>query len=156
MTGIDPNVGKEFIEHFGTKGMRWGVRRSRKEREQASGKSSSKGAPDKPKKIVGKTNTVGKNPSNLSDVQLQKMLNRMNMEQQYARLTAPGPTVTQKILRATTKFASEAARGVAMTQVKNIGNEAASQRIASLMTKKKTGQTARNMARLATKNVSFS
>lgn len=135
---IDPNVGKEFIEHFGTKGMRWGVRRSREERARDSGKSG-KGDKDespKPKTVVGKTKVGGKAPQEMSDAQLKRVINRLNMEQQYAKMTDPGPTATRRVMNATTKFVSQAARNVAMTQVTNAANAEASKRIAGLMAKR--------------------
>jgi len=138
-TEIDPEVGKEFIEHFGTKGMKWGVRRSRAERAKDSGekeeKKSKKGSSE-PKKVVGKTNTANKHAENLSDAQLKRVVNRMNLEQQYLRLNPPPPTVTQRLMRSSTKFALEAGRGIAMQQVKAVGNELASKKIGELMAAK--------------------
>jgi len=138
MTEIDPNVGKEFIEHFGTKGMRWGVRRSREERAKGSGekeeKEGKKSSSSEPKKVGAKTNTAGKRAENLSDEELKKVVNRMNLEQQYARLNPPPPTVTQRLMRSSSKFALEAARGIAMQQVKAIGNEYATKQVSGLMT----------------------
>lgn len=55
------------LEHFGVLGMRWGVRRGRN--YQTSAKKS--------KKVKVK---------NMSDQDLQKKINRMNMEKQYKQL----------------------------------------------------------------------
>jgi hypothetical protein len=131
---IDPNVGKNFIEHFGTRGMKWGVRRTRAER--AGGKKEEKDGDSKPKVVVGKTKTGGKAASEMSDAQLKRVNNRLNMEQQYAKMTDPGPSMTQRIMNSTSKFALQAGRQVAMTQVTNLANEKASQQVASMLAKR--------------------
>jgi len=142
MTTVDPQVGKDFIEHFGTKGMRWGVRKERtdyghgKSKGEKDGKSKKGSSDEKPKKVVGKTTTQGKDVSKLSDAQLKRINNRLQMEQQYAKMTDPGPSVTRRILSSTGKFATQAARNVAMTQVTALGNQAASKQIASLLAKR--------------------
>lgn len=129
---IDRNVGKEFIEHFGTKGMRWGVRRTRKERESGKKEDSD----SKPKTVVGKTKVGGKAPTEMSDAQLKRVINRLNMEQQYAKMTDPGPSRTSKVMNSTGKFVTQAARNVAMTQVTNAANAEVSKRVATIMAKR--------------------
>jgi hypothetical protein len=143
---IDPNVGKEFIEHFGTKGMRWGVRKQRtdyghgkgkKDEKDGKGKKDEKASSDsKPKTVVGKTKVDGKPVSQISDAQLKRINNRLQMEQQYAKLTDPGPSVTRRVLGSTGKFVTQAARNVAMTQVTTAANAEASKQIASLLAKR--------------------
>ena len=158
---VDPEVGKQFVEHFGTKGMRWGVRRTRAERaagkgekEETKGKKGSKDTA-KPKVVVGRTKIPDKKASEMSDAQLKRVINRQNMEQQYAKLNAPGPTATQRVLRASSKFVTQAARNVAMTQVTQVANAEAAKRIATLMDARAAASTANNMARLGKKNISF-
>ena len=139
---IDPNVGKEFIEHFGTKGMRWGVRKQRtdyghgKSKGEKDGKGKKGSSDEKPKRVVGKTKVDGKPVSQISDAQLKRINNRLQMEQQYAKLTDPGPTMTRRVLNSTGKFVTQAARNVAMTQVTNAANAEASKQIASLLAKR--------------------
>lgn len=137
---IDPNVGKEFIEHFGTKGMRWGVRKQRTDyghgKSKNEKKGSKKGEDEKPKRVVGKTKTSGKAGTEMSDAELKRVINRLNMEQQYAKMTDPGPSVTKRVMNSTGKFVTQAARNVAMTQVTNAANAEASKRIAGLMAKR--------------------
>jgi hypothetical protein len=118
-------VGKAFLDHYGTKGMRWGVRRSAAERAKGSGKDSD----SKPKTVVGKTKTEGRDASQLSDARLRKVNDRLNMEQQYARLTAKPPG----FMGAAKKFASDIALNVAKTQITKLANDAASKQIASMM-----------------------
>jgi len=117
--------------------MRWGVRRSRSERAAASGKKSG----GEEKKVVGKTKTEGKQASQLSDPQLRKVINRLNMEQQYANLTKQPPSLAKK----TTKFMSEIAMNVAKQQITNLANEATTKKVASLMN--------RNVPKLPTKKL---
>lgn len=64
---------KEFLSHHGVKGMKWGVR---KDRKSSSKGSQSSGTP-KPK------------AHELSDEDLKKAIERMNLEQQYSNLISP-------------------------------------------------------------------
>jgi hypothetical protein len=59
---------EDFIKHFGTKGMKWGVRK----------KSSSR---------KGKKGKKGRKVSDMSDEELKKKVGRLNMEKQYKTLT---------------------------------------------------------------------
>lgn len=74
-----------YLEHFGVKGMRWGVRRFR------GGVSSRRAKPtpseDKVKAETAKAK-IGKrgNTDALSNDELQTVINRMNKEQALARL----------------------------------------------------------------------
>lgn len=117
--------GEEFLEHFGIKGMRWGVRT----RSRGSGGSTSSGSSghnislDKHGRMVV-DNTKGHGPSQdamraaavkavakgsglhaISNNDLQHLVTRMNLEQQYSRLTeGPSkPTKSAKIIGKTLK-----------------------------------------------------
>lgn len=68
---INQNV-KEFIEHHGVKGMRWGVRRSRG------------GYP--PSKRSKKRTVYEKSPKKLSSSELDRRIKRMEMEKKYNEL----------------------------------------------------------------------
>lgn len=57
---------KDYLEHYGAKGMKWGVRKDRK----GSGKGTSS-----PKSAKG-----------MSDAELKTRVNRLNMEKQYSDL----------------------------------------------------------------------
>lgn len=83
----------EFLEHYGVKGMRWGVRKRRDEGERAK-KFGGKGR--------RKSGTQESPLKNLSDKELREIVNRMNLEQQYARLTTPQPrpSALKKVLAA--------------------------------------------------------
>lgn len=72
MSDIDHRreVGDQFLSHYGKKGMRWGHRRG-----------SSKTAP--PVKLPG---TRGYNTKKLSNAELKKVIDRMDLEQKYDSL----------------------------------------------------------------------
>lgn len=72
------DTGLDFLEHYGVKGQKWGVRKRRNEsaRKKSFGGSKKRKTQENPLK-------------NISDRELQQIVNRMNMEQQYARLTTP-------------------------------------------------------------------
>lgn len=78
----------DFLEHYGVKGMKWGVRRrSRGEASDDSKRTDT--VRDKAKKGGVKT---------LSNAELQAAINRMNLEQQFKRLrTNERPVVTRFI-----------------------------------------------------------
>lgn len=60
---------EEFFEHYGIKGMKWGVRR-----DNPSGKT--------PPKSAGRDKSL----SSISDKELQARINRLNMEKNYKKL----------------------------------------------------------------------
>jgi hypothetical protein len=68
---------KDFIEHHGTKGMRWGVR------TKSGGGSVVRKLSADHKKIAA---LKGKKVSELSDKQLREVIGRMNMERQMSGL----------------------------------------------------------------------
>ena len=68
---------ENILAHFGIKGQKWGVRRSRKQLARQAGRDEN-------------------DPRFMSDEQLRSKLNRMNMEKQYKEMTKAPPTVAQK------------------------------------------------------------
>jgi hypothetical protein len=74
---------ENILEHFGVKGMRWGVRRSR------SGVTAT--SPRVPKQFTSadfrRTQTLrGRKPQQLTNKQLKDLNERMNLEQNYKRM----------------------------------------------------------------------
>lgn len=72
--------------------MKWGKRRSRtSDSDESSNAPAAPATPvKKPRKVAGKTETEdGKELSRMSDKELRERINRINMEQQYEKLTAP-------------------------------------------------------------------
>lgn len=81
----------EILEHFGIKGMRWGVRRDRSSSSSTGGKSAPRGKPTsvdaaRVDKINRKVKTRG--VASLSNAELKALNDRINLEQSYSRLTA--------------------------------------------------------------------
>lgn len=97
------DVGRKFIEHYGTKGMKWGVRKRRNERDRA--------------KTFGRKGSPKPDPlKDMSDKDLREILNRMQMEQQYRSLSGSKKT------NAGADFAKSIALNVARTQITNAIN----------------------------------
>lgn len=113
--GIVP--GEKAAKQYGVKGMKWGVRKKRTSSSSAPSKpkpseSSSKGkVSSEPKKA----NTLASKPNNrrISDAELQRKLNRIRMEQEYARLTAPSPKTKNFVRQTLEDSGKQAARQVA-------------------------------------------
>ena len=127
----------KYLEHFGVKGMRWGVRRSRKELARASGEKESNDTRAQATKSKEETKTSSKKArvKDLSDAELRAKLNRMQMEQQYAQLTAPkGNPLTA----AGKKVAANVVKGVAEQTLKNIGQSYSTKYTAQYMANYKT------------------
>jgi len=118
---LEKEKGKSFIEHFGVKGMRWGVTRSKSAIAKDSGKKEGgdKNAPAKPKppvkKATSKTNSrlQKKAVQDMSDAELKSYVNRLNMEQQYAKMQ-PVP-----LSKKTAKFVTDIAMGALKQQLTN-------------------------------------
>lgn len=71
---------EDVLAHFGVKGMKWGVRRS------SGSKDSSPGSEDfeKARTALGKAKSGGTKA--LSNKEMQEIVTRMNLEQQYSKL----------------------------------------------------------------------
>ena len=90
----------EFLEHFGIKGMKWGVRRQKKttqvgnvttvqkegRRVRAKGGKRLVASEDAVKAAVARQKAKKSTTDSLSNQELQALVNRMNLEQQYSRL----------------------------------------------------------------------
>lgn len=80
----------EVLKHYGIKGMKWGVRRTPEQLGHATARKQPSGE-NKPAKKVPSKKTPGKSArssSSLSDDELQKRINRLNMEERYEDLVA--------------------------------------------------------------------
>lgn len=79
------------LAHYGILGMKWGVRRSEAQLARARGKKSSEEENDDYKKAHS-----SKSVKSMSDKELRERLNRLNMEQQYKKLTTPEKSAGRK------------------------------------------------------------
>ena len=120
-------MGKELYErpsdavlaHYGVKGMKWGVRRAdRKARKlaptevqtkvvpgarvQTSGGRNQKPSEDAIRVATNRQKARASTPDALSTKELQEMVTRMNLEQQYSKLTSkqknPGRKLVSKVM----------------------------------------------------------
>lgn len=89
LTGRVTSVG-DFLSHYGVKGMRWGVRR---------GKSAKEGPSAESKKATEiRSRAKRSKPKALTNAELRSAIERMNLEQQFKRLsTNERPVVTRFI-----------------------------------------------------------
>lgn len=69
------------LYHFGVKGMKWGVRKGRKR------SISSKRSRSASKDYTESRDLLKKSPNKLSNAELRKINERLNLEQQYSNLT---------------------------------------------------------------------
>lgn len=155
------NAVSEFLEHYGVKGMRWGVRRSQAQLDRAAGRKEEKTKKQEEVKKQAKakqdaqqkyeqdlyewkkkkheqdlkewenkrrSDGSGKRSvDSLSDKELKDVVNRMNLEKQYASLQPT--TFGQK----STKFLGEVALNITRTQLTNLGNQQANKVIGQFM-----------------------
>lgn len=115
---------EDVLAHFGVKGMKWGVR---KKRTSAPAPSEDKRAFNAAAAKIGKKG----NTDALSNKELQAVVNRMNLEQQYTRLQG-----TSKRTSPGAKFAKEILLGVGKQQALKLANDYAAKQIAQQLAKK--------------------
>jgi len=132
--------------------MKWGVRRSDKELGKGSGGDKSdahnKSADVHTTDKEGHTTvTGGKHMKDMSDAELKRTVARINMEQQYAKLTYK-PTLMDK----GKKIAGEIVLGVAKQQISSVLNAQASSAIAQGLGKQKSFKLQRKRQKLGIPN----
>lgn len=121
MTDVDLEAGKEFLEHYGVKGMRWGVRRTDAQLARSSGKKESESGDGGGGKggSESKAAVRGKSASQMSDKELKKVVERINTEKQYNQLTAPKPGKAATV----GKFFANIAVNAARTNLQQVANK---------------------------------
>ena len=179
---VQSDAADDFLEHFGIKGQKWGIRRSRKELQKARGVKPWEKAAKKVKRSIKERKEVrdhekrlnkpvsklsareirletaraerenelkrarsgstqqnqssgkvsSKRPSQMSTDELQQMVNRLRLEQQYAELTSQQ---RQKKQSAALKLLADIARPTAVDLGKKYLNRALSVKINDLLEK---------------------
>lgn len=144
---VNMSVVDDVLKHYGVRGMRWGVNRS-------SGGSGGPG-PKSVQLTQKGTKLTSKGGSNhvpahealqaaayaqkakksgthsLTNEQLRLVVNRMNLEQQYSKLSANSGQ-----RNAGAKFASDILGNVAKQQLTKLASEMAAQQLAAVLSKK--------------------
>lgn len=99
---------QNMLMHYGILGMKWGVRRTEAQLARARGgksKSSSEEASEDYKKAHS-----SKSVKTMSDAELRSRINRIQMEQQYAKLNPTavdrGKSAANKIMKSATTVAT--------------------------------------------------
>lgn len=94
------------LVHYGIKGMKWGVRRTDAQLARARGKTSD----SQPAHEDYKKAHSGKSVKTMSDAELRSRLNRLQMEQQYSKLSSSdvskGKQFLDKAIKAGTTIAT--------------------------------------------------
>lgn len=184
---VQSDTADDFLEHFGIKGQKWGIRRSDKELQKARGVRPWEKAAKKVKRSIKERKEVrdhekrlskpvsklsareirletaraerenelkrarsgstqqnqssgkvsNKRPSQMSTDELQQMVNRLRLEQQYAELTSQQ---RQKKQNAALKLLADIARPTAVDLGKKYLNRALSVKINDLLEKNGHGQ----------------
>lgn len=118
MTQSDPV--EEFLEHFGVKGMKWGVRRA--ERRAASTSDDARSADDARSKVKKAGGTHA-----LSNKELQDLVTRMNLERQFNNLK---PESKSKVA---VKFVTDVLVGAGKQQATKLAQEQLAKQVAGLL-----------------------
>lgn len=121
---------EEVLAHHGIKGMSWGVRRRRGKSGTVSSTTPHSNVSDDAAKAQGAHATVKKHGSTdpLSNQELSHLVNRINLEQQYVRLTTPKKNAGRK-------FVQEVLLGVGKQQVTKLASDAATKAVSGAMKK---------------------
>ena len=114
------------LEHFGVKGMRWGVKKSESH-------SSGGGSEDHNNATAAAGKAKKGGVKSLSNKELQDMITRMNLEQQYVRLAPPSKGAI--VLKKGGQFVGEILVGVGKSQASRVLNDQATKLVAKALAK---------------------
>lgn len=110
---------EDVLQHFGVKGMRWGRRKSvvptevtvsaePGRRAKATGGTGQRASEDAQRTAVYKQKAKASTTDSLSTKELQELVNRMNLEQQYSRLANPQNGNNKSIIKMGMDFVKSA------------------------------------------------
>ena len=78
------------LEHYGVKGMKWGIRKDRSSKSSGTKKKSSRSEARAKKKRAAAATKAASNPKNMTNEELRRQNERMRLEQEYKRLKKQG------------------------------------------------------------------
>lgn len=116
-------VVSDTIEHYGVKGMRWGVRRGKTSGPSPGASEDSRRAYDARAKVGKKGNT-----DKLSNSELRALVDRMNLERQFSTLSSQS-----KQKSPAKKFVSDVLVNVGKQQVQQVVSREATKQVAKLL-----------------------
>jgi 2'-5' RNA ligase len=137
--------GRDFLEHYGVKGMKWGQRRERgaaavttvtrtnrgvranKTKVKAKGGHAQPATPDAIKAAVQKQKLKKSGPAALSNKELQELATRINLEKQVQQLTA---TKGKKVVARTLGNTGQ-------QQLQRVSNEAGGKAVDAALSKRR-------------------
>jgi hypothetical protein len=99
-----------------------------------------------------KASTLAESKNKMSDEELRQRLNRLKMEQEYAKLTAPPESTGKKIKKGATKAVGNAAQSTAESALKAIGGHAVNQLVLPAATSAITNAALKAAARKAARS----
>lgn len=116
----------DVLAHYGIRGMKWGVRRSNPSASGGNGSGDSRrNAAEISEDAKAALVARAKPPYSLSNKEMQTIITRMNLEQQYDRLTAtppppPSPSAPPSRKAKTAKFIGDLLIDVGKTELKRV------------------------------------
>lgn len=111
---MNPSAAEDILAHFGVKGMKWGVRRSPKQLANASEDHDTTQGIHSKVKSGGGTRV-------LSNKEIKTAIERMNLEQNYARMTmTPRQQTVKFVSNLLGNFGKNAVNGIVNSKLKAV------------------------------------
>lgn len=90
----------DYLAHFGVKGMKWGVtRKSKSSGSSSSGDGKEEASSDSAKASASKSRVKKSGTKALNNDELQGLVTRMNLEQQYNKLSTSNTSPGKKFIQ---------------------------------------------------------
>lgn len=148
---------EDFLEHYGTKGMKWGVRKKRSvstgpapveldarpgQRVTAKGGSGHNAHDDAIRAVTAGQKAKRSSTDALSTQELQALVTRMNLEQQYSKLAAQqrprarGAALAKELMIRAVRPQTKALAGGLANDATQMARQQAMKKVAAAMAKK--------------------